>query len=506
MRIAALEARLGELDQALASAGYLIHSGRRARSDTARVYEEFAGLLTADNVKTARMALQECTVHTGAVERRRRARILLAIASHWIEAQVAPLKDRLTTRRREVQVPFPGGAAAYLRASEIVSSEPLREARSEQWKILGETARREVAPLALELWQARESLARGMGYSSYLAMFARLQCMQPEDLRRQVRTVLALSAETYRHQVAMTLQDIAGAELPCATSADLIYALRQLSEQSELAGVDTMGAVRTTLAGLGMALDELPQLRYDIETHPGKDPRAAIFFVNPPHESVISCYPLGGLTTARAVMHETGHGLHVSLMDPDLPVALRRIPDLAIAEAMAFLFDGLVCEPAWLRDIAGIDARRAHAIAERQTLYRRVQTRLICAQALYEMELSRDLSEASARQYQRCFSEGAMVLYHPGGFLNNRDTELYSFNYFRGLQLEAIMREYLQQRFGQAWWRDRRAGQRLKEIWWHGHNWTPLTLARACGASAVTPGPLIRRLNRHTQAVTGSAP
>lgn len=502
----ALEARLGVLDQAYAMADYLVHSGQQATSQTVDIYAGFSDLLTLENVKAAQKAIEEPTAIRGVVERRRRSRILLGIASHYLEAQVATLRDRLVTHKMEVRVPFPGGTVSFLRASDRVSSEPYREHRNEMWKTIGETSRREIAPIALELWKARESCARELGYSHYASMFARLQNLRLDELYSHVRMVLNMSAEVYQYQLDFALHELIGVDQPCATSADLIHLLRMVSEKSELATVDPMSAVQSTLAGLGISLDELPQLSYDTETREGKNPRAAIYFIDPPHHSVISCHSLGGLITTRTLLHETGHGLHVSCMNPHLPMALRRIPDMAVTEAMAFLLDGLVLEPLWLQEILGMDHRQAHSVAELQALYRRVQTRVICAQALYERELSRDLSEIAARKYQRCYYEGSMVLYHPGCFLNNRDTELYALHYFQGLQLEATIREYLQQRFGQAWWRDKRAGHRLREIWWQGHNWTPLTLARACGTSEVKPGPLVRRLTQDARAATGSGP
>ena len=64
----------------------------------------------------------------------------------------------------------------------------------------------------------------------------------------------------------------------------------------------------------------------------------------------------------------------------------------------------------------------------------------------------------------------------------------------RALCLEAQLAAYLREGFGDAFWRERGAGDLLKELWSTGSTYTPASLAVELGLGEIAPGALLEEL------------
>ena len=213
-RLEALEIRLGELESALARAEYAVHAGHAPVSRTAEVYARFADLLTAENVQAVLAAYREQRPMHGPTERRRLAQMLYGLTSRYLEAQVAPLQDQLVTHQNQIQVPFPDGPESYLRARLVCAAEADRERRTAMWQSIGNVSQREITPLARAVWEARQKKAMALGFRSYAAMFARLQFLRLDTLTQEAKSLLTLTEDTQREQLAEVMEAWSGFTRP----------------------------------------------------------------------------------------------------------------------------------------------------------------------------------------------------------------------------------------------------------------------------------------------------
>jgi hypothetical protein len=155
-------------------------------------------------------------------------------------------------------------------------------------------------------------------------------------------------------------------------------------------------------------------------------------------------------------------------VDPGLAFEFRHLGDNSVTEAYAFLLEGLVEDPEWLRRTLGVedaDGRLAgHARAQRLVLLRRY-----AAKVGYELELhgdgpARDLPGS----YSRRLSRAVGLAWPPETYLVDVDPSFYVAAYLRAWALEAALRAHLRERFGPAWFGEPEAGALLRSLWSQG--------------------------------------
>jgi hypothetical protein len=140
-----------------------------------------------------------------------------------------------------------------------------------------------------------------------------------------------------------------------------------------------------TLAGLGLDLSAQGNVHLDTESRPTKSPRAFCSPVRVPDEVYLVISPVGGHEDFAALFHEGGHTEHYANTEPGLPFEFRHLGDNGVTESFAFLLEGLVADPHWLRaraPEADPEAVASQARAVRLMFLRRYFTKLG-----YELEL-----------------------------------------------------------------------------------------------------------------------
>ena len=496
MSIDTIEYSLDRLDAEITQELYLIASGQKSESNTADTYACYASLFTVENIRHVQAAMTAPRDGMTKWERTRLARMALSLISGYVEAAVAPLRDTLEGQIRALEIPMPDGPVPYVRVSEKTDAITDPAQRRAAWKAAGDAVLSSLAPAGLQLWQARQRVARELGYRSYATMFARLKGINLNQLAHDTELVLAATEAPHRAALASALRTYAGVPIQEATTTDFRHVLRQVSAHTQVEGIDMMSAVRTTLAGMGIDLDGVSGLVYDLEDRPLKLERAAIYMINPPRHQIINCRPNAGsgLESLRTLLHETGHGLHFAHTDPDLPAAIRRNPDPIIMETMAYLLDGLLQEPAWLQEVLGLDAGRVRDILAVQRLRRYYLVRQTAGLCRYLLALDRDTSTRAAATYQQILSGATLVQMHPGGYAISPDPELYGVGYFYADVVTAQVTQSLRAAYGVQWWTSPACGQRLQQVWQHCSVGSPADLVRAFGHRYISLASLLRQL------------
>jgi hypothetical protein len=204
----------------------------------------------------------------------------------------------------------------------------------------------------------------------------------------------------------------------------------------------------------------------DVESRPGKSPRAFCAPVHVPGEVYLVVPPMGGRDDYAALLHEGGHAEHFASVDPALPFEFRHLGDNSVTEGYAFLFDHLLEDPEWLARRLGVDdadALLAHSRAQRLMMLRRYAAKLA-----YELELHGGGDADHAATYARRLTDAVRVPWPREQYLMDVDPGFYAAAYLRAWAVESRLRTLLRERFGPAWFESPQAGDLLRDLWAQG--------------------------------------
>jgi hypothetical protein len=242
----------------------------------------------------------------------------------------------------------------------------------------------------------------------------------------------------------------------------------------------------------------VPGIEVDAEPRPRKHPRACCFAPRVPGEVIVLLAPRGGVDDWEALFHETGHAFHAAFTSPDLPVERRRIGDPALTETWAFLLHYRIADPAWIPDV--VPAPRAERFARAIAFRKLALLRRYAAKIRYELELNALPAGVDPRPladlYAEELSSATGYVYREGSYLADTDPLLYSVDYLRAWCLEVQLAESLRERFGRRFWRERGAGELLKQLWNTGSTYTADGIADELGVGPIDVEPLIAELRR----------
>lgn len=167
---------------------------------------------------------------------------------------------------------------------------------------------------------------------------------------------------------------------------------------------------------------------------------------------------IGGLTLARAGASAR------------LPVEARRLGDPAVAQATAFLLEGLLGEPAWLVRVMGVGDPGRIAAAARAL-------RMLAARAAAARAVA--LEGGSAEDLM---SRAIGVEWPPELTLADPLAGAAAADAIRGRALAALLRAHMHETSGDRWFADPRAAELLREVWVEGGDLTPEGLAVELGS------------------------
>jgi hypothetical protein len=442
---------------------YRHYAGLDPEFELEPIYARHAELFTRGAVQE----LQELASAPAVVDdEQRRRRILLdfALEGH-IGQRTKGIEEQLAGREVALSLEVDGERIGLRESSAVQANEPSaarREAIERERLRLTET---ELGGLHRQLVECRHATARELGYPSYREMCVESKGIDLAGLHEQTAAFSAATDASYASVLDPELRRTIEIGVDELRRSDFPRFFRAPSEDRWFPQARLVPSFIETMRGLGIDPEAQPGVVLDLESRPNKTPRAFCAAVVIPGEVYLVLTPIGGREDFSILFHEAGHVEHFAHVDPELAFEFRYFGDNSVTETFAFLFQHLVENPAWLQRRLGIgDSTQLAAYARANRL---IYLRRYAAKLAYELELhggERPLEQMPSR-YSELLGSALGVSWSGETYLSDVDPGFYCAAYLRAWALEAHLRAHLRQRFGEAWFEVREAGDLLRGLW-----------------------------------------
>jgi len=443
---------------------YLHMSGQKDSLEMAAIVERYGDAFTPEAM---RACLDAAGAATDDAERRRHVALAQAVAESCMERELAALGDELATAEAQATVDVDGETVPYFSAAVMLQNEQDRERR----RRIDAARHAEMArlnPLRETLLRRHHELIRSLGFPGYVEFYSTLKGIDVAALGQQLQAFLARTAELYQENVAPWFEEAIGVPWAQAERHDASLLFRMTEQDAWFRSERMLPALRDTLLGLGVALDDQPNVHLDTEERPKKNPRAFCAPVRTPDEVYLVIRPSGGYQDFRALFHEAGHTEHFAHVERSRPFEERDLGDNSVTEAFAFTLEHLLLDGDWLRERLGIDDAARRRLLHRAYTYYLYMMRRYAAKVTYELELhggGLDRLEQMPQRYASWFTEHVGFRFREEGYLDDVDPGFYSSQYVRAWMLEAQLVERWRGLHGDRWWRPGAAGEELRALW-----------------------------------------
>ncbi len=429
---------------------YRVHSGRKREAALDEIDDRFADLTSGDLLGPLRAELEAQNTEAARDPRRRLIRLV----------ESARLDAQGWRRGRELHGATRADALGELLAELFVRSS-----------------------------EARQKLGYASGLERFAALYERVDL---DAWARGADRLLEATESVYLDRLAPALER-AGVARDAATPLTLAALTERSACDSLFAGEQLLDCLEFTTAGMGVELGLVRGVALDHEPRPGRAPEARTFVLRVPGEIVVSGGERDGVRAHRDWFRAAGLAFASAYVSPELPVERRRGLDPALALGWGWLLADLLADSRWIRE--GPAQQRASAFAEEAALWRLLELRRAAGQLRFELELARVPAgrdpHGLAERYADELGAATGVPHTPAGYLADSDPELASLHRLRARSFALQLAEWLRERHGRAFWKERRAGELLKELWNTGSTYCAEEIAAEIGFAPLEVEPLI---------------
>jgi hypothetical protein len=459
---------------------YLAEAGFKERLEIAPIYERYSHLFTEPLVRELLASAGGDRQHLFTTE---------WVTLEYLEHLVTELTERVSNAMREATVEWDGQQVSFHDLRAMIANEEERDRRHRldglERGIIG-TANEERARRLTGL----HGKAKELGFGGYVELCDRLRGLRLEMLTQQMQNLLEATRPLFLQELDSYLTEM-GVPLQAAGTCDVLALFRGRRFDSLFPARSLIPALTATLSGLGIDLPTQTNLEIDTEPRPLKTPRAFCAPIRIPEEVKLVTKPSGGPDDYDSLMHEAGHAEHFAHIDPDLPLAFKRLGDNSVTEGYAFLLQHLLHNWHWLSRMLKVEESEhylRYARFKKLWLLRRYASKL-----QYEWELH-DNMDGAEKRYSSILGDALGVSVAPERYLADTDDAFYCAQYLRAWIFEVQLRRFLEEQFGKEWFGATGAGDFLRSLWKMGQERRAEELVREMGYDDLDATCLIEEL------------
>lgn len=454
---------------------YLNFAGLKDELDVSSIYTKYDLFSNIDTIKELRAKAMDAEGE----ERRKLEYLHAFMASGYLENATRELTDSIATKEATSTISLGSEVHPFRSAWILMANEPDHLKRAAIYQA--------TMPLIVELnipmrkkLESSHALARELGYVDYLHMCSHIKKISFATLFEIARNILKSTECTYERE----FERIAGSELALKREAirkpDMLRLLRLENFDSFFESRDMLSVLRSTACDIGFDLDRQSGIVLDVERREKKVPRAFCAPVKIPEKIILVIAPKGGQDDYQALLHEFGHSIHYSSIDPELPFEFKYLGDEAVTEGYAFLFHYLTANRYWLEKHFEFSDKAIDSFLRNVYFIKLYLLRRYAGKLLYEFELHSEAGKPE-QLYARLMHEALKFEHSPNEYLRDIDQAFYSASYLKAWIFESQLTSVIIEKFGEHWFEKPESGQFLRELFKPGQRYLAEEVLQSLG-------------------------
>lgn len=330
-------------------------------------------------------------------------------------------------------------------------------------------------PLRRERLRTHHESTRASGYESYADFYYQMLGYEPGVPAAQARKFRDATFPMYKGLVTARCRELYGkdpGDTPPWESKNVYWGK---DFDSYFPKETFLEFTYDFYAGVGMDVRELDNVTVDDEDRPEKEPRAACWGFDAPHDIRVNLKPTGGVDDYRAAFHEFGHAVHAAYTDPELPYEFRMLGSNELTETYAIFFESMFNDRTFLLEELdmpedAVDEYLAYTLIVDMALARSTAFEVFYDEAIHSGEVEDPLAYYEAEgDKQRLFPKYEARI--EGNYLIV-DEGFYALYYMAAYYGMAQLRAEVRERFGERWYKDPAAGEFFRDLFSRGDSWT----------------------------------
>jgi hypothetical protein len=172
------------------------------------------------------------------------------------------------------------------------------------------------------------------------------------------------------------------------------------------------------------------------------------------------------------MFHEGGHAEHFSNTRPTLDFEFKFLGDNSVTEGYAFSLEHLMNNKEWLVYFLGMSQDAARDFLLFSNVMKLWFCRRYAGKFQYELILHGDNKiSGKDESYREILTGTNLMLYNKSDYLKDVDEGFYCTNYIRAWIFETQLKDYMHRKFGYDWFKKKKAGDLLRELWSYGQKY-----------------------------------
>ncbi len=447
---------------------YLHFSGRKDSLNVSGIYDEFSHLFDKKNIDFIKSIKDKRTGE----EKKRAAYLLKFCTEGYLEKQTKGLIDKIAEDEAKAKIVIDGREVPF-RYSEIML---LNEQDKVKRDSIDDKRNKVVADnlngTLYDYWSSVHKMAMDLGFSSYSELFSYLKEEDFLSLQDGMKKLLDETRNLYQEQFGDLLRREIKISLDESRRSDFSSLKRARKYDRFFKKENLIPVFKGTLFEMGIDLETYKNIYLDVEERENKSPRAFCSTPGIPGEIYLVIMPSGGQDDFEAMLHEGGHTLHFGNTSPQLDFEYRCLGDNAVTEGYAFSMEQLMQNRHWLVDFIGMDREQAGEFVRFSNLVKLWFCRRYAGKLKYELALHNGESiNGRESLYKEILSEVTLMKYPIESYLKDVDNGFYCTSYIKAWIFQAQLEEYMRRKFDYTWYRNKKAGSFLKELWSYGQKY-----------------------------------
>ena len=408
---------------------YLNGAGLKDSIDFQLVYDKYEGLFKAGNLDIVKDFLDK----SGSDKDIKRNKMLLeAFYGEIIHQKNNKLHSMYLNRQTSGKINIAEKEEISYRNSTIrIFNEHCHDKREVIRKGTEEFIKTDLNPILKEIHLSEDDFSSEIGFDNRVDLFEFFSGINLSQLNNEMQNFLSQTEDLYIQLLKKAAKEKLDTHIQDLRLHDLTYLTKSNDFDMSFNTNELLDFAKLFLQNLGICI-ESGNIIFDMDKRMNKSSRAFCSPVRIPKEIYLVLYPKGGKTDYKTFLHELGHSLHYSNINPDLEFEYKRFGDNSVTEGFAMTMDHLMMNEKWLNKYFNINFTNNKKYFINEAFNELVILRRFAAKIEYEIKLNETSGIEGKKELYSTIFENTLKIKHSGeNFLVDVDPYFYCARYLR---------------------------------------------------------------------------